>query len=145
MSEQPRTGAAQPGTMRLRIFLPVQVLLDEPVTRVVAEAKNGSYGILPRHVDFVTALVPGLLAFTPAGEGGPQDEQFVAVDEGVLVKQGNELLISVRNAARGADLGTLQTLISETFEHVDDRERRARSAMARLEAGFVRRFLELSE
>lgn len=127
--------------MRLRVFLPVHVMLDSSVERVVAEAENGSYGILPRHVDFVAALTPGLLSFTPAGG----EEEFLAVDEGVLVKQGQDLMVSVRNAVRGTDLGTLRKLVEETYETVDDRERRARSALARLEAGFVRRFLELSE
>lgn len=127
--------------MHLRILLPVEVLMDAPVARLVAEADNGAFGILPRHVDFVTALKPGLVSLTtPEGK-----EEFVAVDEGVLVKQGREVLISVRNAARGQDLGSLRRLVAETFESVDEKERRTRSALARLEAGFMRRFLELNE
>lgn len=133
--------AVAPGEMRLRVFLPVQVLLDQSVVRVVAEAENGALGILPRHVDFVTSLTPGLLSFTTV-EGV---EEFLAVDQGVLVKQGRELSVSVRHAVHGTDLGTLRKLVSETFETIDDRERRARGALARLESGFVRRFLELSE
>jgi F-type H+-transporting ATPase subunit epsilon len=127
--------------MRLKVLLPVHVLLDVEAERVVAESEHGSFGILPRHIDFVAALTPGLLTFTPVGG----EEEYVAVDEGVLVKQGAEVLVSVRNAVRGHNLGDLRHTVEETFEVVDDRERRARSALARLEAGFVRRFLELSE
>ena len=138
--------AANEKQMRLRVLLPVQVLVDTEVTAVVAEGENGAFGIRPRHIDFVTSLAPGLLAFRPVeGSEGSDAEEFVAVDEGVLVKNGRDLLVSVRNAARGSDLGMLRALVEETFETLDDRERRARSAMARLEAGFVRRLLELSD
>ncbi|MBD3308113.1 F0F1 ATP synthase subunit epsilon, partial [candidate division KSB3 bacterium] len=69
--------------MKLRVLLPTRVLLDEEVTKVTAEAENGMFGILPRHVDFVTILVPGIVSFEIDGK-----EEFLAVDEGVLVKQG---------------------------------------------------------
>jgi F-type H+-transporting ATPase subunit epsilon len=37
--------------MRLRVFLPERILIDQEVTKVVAEAENGSFGILPKHID----------------------------------------------------------------------------------------------
>lgn len=127
--------------MRLQILLPTRILVDCPVTKVVAEAENGSFCLLPRHVDFVAALTPGLLSFTtPEGK-----EEFAAIDEGVLVKRGPEVEVSVRDAVRGADLGLLRLMIRESFEALDDREKRARGALARLEADFVRRFIELRE
>jgi F-type H+-transporting ATPase subunit epsilon len=127
--------------MHLRILLPTQILVDSPVIKIIAEAENGSFCLLPRHIDMVAALTPGLLAFTN-NEG---KEEFAAIDEGVLVKHGPEVLISVRNAVRGTDLGLLRLMITETFEALDDREKRARGALARLEADFVRRFIELRE
>ena len=72
--------------MRLKVLLPTKVLIDEPVAKVIAEAENGSFCLEERHIDFVAALVPGLLSFrTPHNE-----EVFVAVDEGTLVKCGAE-------------------------------------------------------
>ena len=127
--------------MHLRILLPTRILVDSPVIKIIAEAENGSFCLLPRHIDMVAALTPGLLAFTN-NEG---KEEFAAIDEGVLVKHGPEVLISVRNAVRGTDLGLLRLMITETFEALDDREKRARGALARLEADFVRRFIELRE
>lgn len=127
--------------MHLRILLPTRILVDSDVTKVIAEAENGSFCLLPRHVDMVAALTPGLLAFTDtAGK-----EEFAATDEGVLVKRGEEVLVSVRDAVRGTDLGLLRLMITERFEALDDREKRARGALARLEADFVRRFIELRE
>ena len=79
--------------MNLRILLPTRILIDRPVDKVITEAENGSFCLLPRHIDFVAALVPGLLSFM-----ADQEEQFVAIDEGVLVKNGANVLVSVRDA-----------------------------------------------
>ena len=126
--------------MRLKVLLPTRVLLDEDVKKVVAEATNGSFGMLPRHIDFVAPLVPGLLSFVDAGG----EEQFLAVDEGMLVKHGTEVLVSTRKAVRGADLGTLRETIDQEFRQLEDREKLTRTALARIESQIVRRFMELS-
>ena len=125
--------------MRLKILLPTEVLVDEQAGKVTAEAQNGSFCLLPRHVDFVAALVPGLLSF----ENDEGEEIFVAVDEGVLVKYGQKVLVSTRSAVRGGELGELRQIVEERFMVLDDKEKTARTAMAKIEAGFVRRFLEV--
>ncbi|MFP4082141.1 MAG: F0F1 ATP synthase subunit epsilon [Candidatus Aminicenantes bacterium] len=124
--------------MRLKILLPVEILIDQEVDKVTAEAENGSFTILPRHIDFVASLVPGLLSFA-AGDR----EVFLAVDEGVLVKAGQEVMVSVRDAVRGENLGQLERAVQERFRELDDREKKARSILAKFEADFIRRFLEL--
>lgn len=127
--------------MRLKIALPTRLLYDGEVRKVTAEAANGSFTLMPRHIGFVTALVPGILFFDTAGE--EVEEIFYAVDEGILVKCGSKVLVSTRNAVRSADLESLHHTIQEHFEVLSEQERRARSALVRLEADFVRRFLEL--
>ena len=127
--------------MKLKVLLPVGVLLDEEVTKVTAEAANGSFCLLPRHIDFVAYLVPGILSFV--SEKG--QEEFLAVDEGVLVKDGLEVLVSSTRAVRGAELGKLKETVDRVFRHIDDQEKAARSTMAKLEADLVRGFLELGE
>jgi len=127
--------------MRLKVLLPQGVLMDEEVTKVVAEAENGSFCLLPRHVDFLAALVPGLFSF----QSKTGAEEFLAVDEGMLVKCGSEVLVSTRNAVRGPDLGKLEQTVEQTFRHLDDQETMARSAFAKLEANFIRRFMDLEQ
>ncbi|OPY09259.1 MAG: ATP synthase epsilon chain [Syntrophus sp. PtaB.Bin001] len=127
--------------MNLKILLPSQVLLEEKVTKIVAEGAEGYFGLLPGHIDFTTILVPGLLAVF--GENG--SEELLAVDQGVLVKRGPDVWISTRNAIRNADLGRAKNLIEEQFKTLDDREKMARSATAKLEADIIRRFMELKE
>jgi F-type H+-transporting ATPase subunit epsilon len=130
---------AAPETMRLKVLLPTEVLVDRDVVKIVAEAENGSFCLLPRHVDFVAALAPGLLSC--AAPGGR--EEFMAVDSGILVKCGREVLVSTRHAAVGADLGALRQTIAEQYRRLDEHERMARAALAKLEADVVRRFVEM--
>ena len=127
-------------TMHLQVMLPERVVLNRAVRNVVAEGLSGSFALLPRHIDFVESLVPGILMFVPAEE---DTEQFVAVDEGILVKCGREVLVSVRNAVMSAELGVLEQAVRQRFHRVDDREQAMRSALAKLEADVVRRFIEM--
>lgn len=125
--------------MRLKLLLPSQILIDEPVQKIIAEGKDGSFCLEPRHVDFVSALKPGLLQFID--ENG--QEVFVAMDEGILVKCADEVMVSAYNAVRGDDLATLKDTVEHRFRQLDESERIARSALARLEAGVVRRFIQM--
>lgn len=127
--------------MQLTLLLPTEVLVDEAVGKIVAEADNGFFCLLPRHVDFVAALVPGILYYTSA-DG---QERYAAVDEGTLVKCGDHVRVSVLDGTTGTDLDALQALVAESFLELDDEERRARTALARLEAGAMRRFIELEQ
>jgi F-type H+-transporting ATPase subunit epsilon len=124
--------------MRLKILLPTEVFLDEAVTKVSAEAENGAFGLLPHHIDFVTSLVPGILMFDL--ETG--NTQYVAVDSGILVKRADEVLVSVRQAVRSDDLETLQQTVEDQFLILDDRQKQTQTALAHLEAGFVRGMME---
>jgi len=126
--------------VKLRVLSPTQVEVDEEVAKVLAEGADGAFALLPRHADFVTALVPGLLLYETGG-----DEQALAINGGTLVKCGDEVLVSTPEAARGRDLGELNRAVEEAFEKLTENERRARAAMQKIEADLVRRFVELQE
>lgn len=124
--------------MRLQVLLPYEVLVDrDDVTKVATEAPHGAFAILPRHVDVVAPLVPGLLLFETSG-----GESVIGVSEGFLVKQGDHVRVSTRDAVRSDDLGRIRELVRERFERLDERETEARTALMRLEASFYRRFIE---
>jgi F-type H+-transporting ATPase subunit epsilon len=127
--------------MRLQVLLPEQILLDSEIVKVTAEAENGSFSLLPRHVDFVTALVPGILSFVIPDKG----EEFLAIDEGILVKCGPEVRVSTRNAVRGKELGELREMIQERFKQLSEHEKNSRDALYKLEAELVRRFMEIGK
>ena len=123
--------------MQLKVLLPFQVFVDESdVARIVAETPAGSFGLLPHRLDCVAALAPGILTYETAAEG----EVFIAIDEGVLVKTGADVLVSVRRALRGTDLSQLRDSVAREFLAQDEQEQSLRSAMAKVKSGFLRRF-----
>lgn len=132
--------------MHLRVLLPFGLFADQPgVTAIVAESLDGALGLLPRRLDCVAALVPGILSYRTQDEGaahaGGERERFIAVDEGLLVKTGTEVLISVRRALAGDDLADLRAAVEREFRVHDVQAQEARAVMARLEMGFLRRFV----
>jgi F-type H+-transporting ATPase subunit epsilon len=123
-------------SMHLKVLLPFQVFAEKTgVSRIVAETQEGSFGLLPRRLDCVLALAPGILIFETAAQG----EVCVAVDEGVLVKAGADVLVSVRRAMGGTDLGRLREAVEREFLAQGEEEQSLRHVMAKLEAGFLRR------
>ena len=125
--------------MKLRILLPYQVYAEiDDVSRIVVETPQGSFGLLPHRLDCVAALEPGILTYETKAQG----EVYVAVDEGILVKAGADVLVSVRNAIGGTDLGTLRDAVARDFVDLDENERQVRAVLARLESGFARHFTE---
>ena len=126
--------------MHLKILLPFQIFAEPTeVTRIVAETHEGSFGLLPHRLDCVAALVPGILIYQTEARG----EVLVAVDEGVLVKTGMDVLVSVRRAIGGTDLGQLHAAVEKEFLTLDENEQSVRTAVAKLETGFLRRFATL--
>ncbi len=125
--------------MNLKVLLPFQVFVAKSdVMRIVVETQTGSCGLLPRRLDCVAALVPGILTYETAADG----EIYLAIDEGVLVKCGFDVTISVRNALGGRDLGQLRRAVEEEYRHLSEREEDVRAVMAKMESGFIRRFAE---
>ncbi len=123
--------------MNLKILLPYKVFADiKDVSSVIMETSAGSYGLLPQRLDCVAALVPGILTYKTENS----TMNYVAVDEGVLIKAGAQVLISVRNAVGGVDLGKLGELIKSDFTDRDEMEREAKTVVAKLERGFVYSF-----
>ena len=126
--------------MNLKILLPFQVFAEKTgVARIVAETREGFFGLLPHRLDCVAALVPGILIYQTESDG----EIFVAVDEGVMVKTGPDVLVSVRRAISGTDLRQLRAAVEKQFLTLDEQEKSVRQVVAKLETGFLRRFATL--
>ena len=129
-----------PTLMTLKILLPFQVFAEKTgVSRIVAETSEGSFGILPHRLDCAAALVPGILIYETESHG----EALVAVDEGVLVKTGTDVLVSVRQAITGSDLASLRAAVEKEYLTLDEHEQTVRLVMTKLETGVLRRFANL--
>jgi F-type H+-transporting ATPase subunit epsilon len=126
--------------MNLKILLPFQIFAEKSgVSRIVAETREGSFGLLPHRLDCVAAMAPGILTYETESDG----EVFVAVDEGVLIKTGPDVLVSVRRALGGTDLGKLRAGVEREFLTLDQNEQTIRSVVEKMEAAFLRRFAGL--
>ncbi|MEA5534982.1 F0F1 ATP synthase subunit epsilon [Crocosphaera sp. XPORK-15E] len=126
--------------MNLKVLIPTEVFIDTTVTKIVAEAENGSFCLLPHHIDFVAALVPGILCYTLESN----QEIFLAINEGILVKCGDDVFVSTLQAVADKDLETLKQTVETKFRVLDERERLMRSALAQFEATIIRRFQEIA-
>ena len=123
--------------MNLKVLLPFQIFAEKTdVLRIIAETGEGSFGLLPQRLDCVAALSPGILIYETEAEG----EVYLAIDEGVLVKTGPDVLVSVRRALAGRDLAQLRAMVEREFLTLDENEQSVRAVMAKLETGFIRRF-----
>jgi F-type H+-transporting ATPase subunit epsilon len=122
--------------MNLKVLLPFRIFAEETaVLRIVAETHEGSFGLLPHRLDCIAALTPGILIYENEAEG----EVYVAVDEGVLIKTGLDVLVSVRNAIGGTDLGQLREAVEREFQNMNEREQSVHSVMAKMESSFISR------
>ena len=130
----------QQNLMQLKVLLPFKVFAQKDgVKRIVANTDQGFLGLLPNRLDCVAVLTPGILSWQSESEG----EVVIAIDDGVLVKAGKEVLISVRNAIGGKDIKTLHEAVKENFIKESDQEKEMRLTLAKLESGFVHRFAQL--
>jgi F-type H+-transporting ATPase subunit epsilon len=121
--------------MDLKILLPFRVLAERSgVSRIVVETREGSFGLLPNRLDCVAGLAAGILVYQL--ENGP--ESYVAVDEGVMIKTGSSVVVSVRRALEGPDLGQLRQAIDDEFLALSQDDRNLRTVLSKLESGFVR-------
>jgi F-type H+-transporting ATPase subunit epsilon len=129
----------RPLLMNLKILMPFRIFVEESgISRIVAESYEGSFGLLPNRLDCVAALQPGILVYENAAKG----EVYVAIDEGVLVKTGYDVLVSVRNAIGGMDLSHLREAVEREFLTLSEQEQSTRSVMAKIEGSFIRGLTE---
>jgi len=126
--------------MRLKILLPFGVFADlEAVERIVVTTTAGSLGILPNRLDCAAAIVPGIVEYQTAADG----VCYAALDEGVMIKTGREVVISVRRAFAGDGLDLLQAQLEREFLTQTAAEQEARAVLAKLESGFLHRFVDV--
>lgn len=119
------------------MLLPSKILLKQiPVLRIIAETSNGSFALLPQRLDCVAALIPGILRYQTTSDA----THWLAVDEGILLKTGTQVFVSVRRAVISTNLAQLQHLVEQEYQSLNAEEQNMRSVMAKLESGFLHRF-----
>lgn len=127
-------------TMHLKVMMPEQIIADLEVNKIIAEAHNGFFCLKPRHVDFTSALRAGILYYYIEDE-----ERLTAIDNGILVKCGKEVLVSALNAIKGDSLTELEKQVRQQFSRAEEAEEAAVTALRNLEAELVQHFVDLEK
>lgn len=125
--------------MRLRITDPTAILVDTDIVSVRAEDASGSFGILPGHADFLTALAISIVSWRALdGKGG-----YCAVRNGILtVSGGTDVAVATREGHAGDDLDTLEHEVLARYRERDEGERAERTASAKLRMQAIRHMVE---
>ena len=135
-----QAGSPDEVLIHLEVLTPARVVVDERASKVSAEAGNGSFTMLPRHIDFTASLVAGLLTYT-VGE----EEHLLAVEAGVLVKRGRSIRVATGAAIEGDDVLSMQRRLRASHKDTTESEQRTRKVLAHLETDAFRRLLELED
>ena len=122
--------------MKLMVVTPQRVVVGaDGLVSLRAEDASGSFGLRPGHADFLTVLVPTVIAWT----GADGAEHFVAVRGGVLtVSGGDSVAVATRQAVAGDDYDALDAALGEAVEAAREEESHARAEAIGLEANAVR-------
>ena len=126
--------------MHLKVFSPIGIVLDTPVTQVDFEAIDGFYTMLPKHMDMVSALKPSILSYQAGEKSG-----YVACNKGVIVKKGKDISVSTKLAILGTDLKQLEKTIEVDFKEMEQQRKEANLAMAKLEIGLTKGLMALKK
>ena len=127
--------------MRLQTLTPSGIVVDERISRIRFDALDGSFTFLPKHADFATVIVPGLVSFEIAEGKNAGHEIYMACDRGMLVKANKTVLLSVRRAVISENLQELSRTITEEFKKDEENRKAVNVAMARLEVGLTRQVM----
>ncbi|MEY9180563.1 F0F1 ATP synthase subunit epsilon [Bradyrhizobium sp. USDA 313] len=125
--------------MKLSIVTPLSIVIEEDgVLAVRAEDATGSFGILPRHADFVTSLAISVVTW----QSRNGTRHYCAVRRGVLsVVGGDEVVIATREAVPGDDLIILDKTVLARFHADLESERTENVESTRLRLNAIRQMM----
>ncbi|MFM7141148.1 MAG: F0F1 ATP synthase subunit epsilon [Alphaproteobacteria bacterium] len=94
--------------MQLVVVTPDRQVLDTEVEEVYAPGVAGQFGVLPKHVAFVTALVPGEVRYRERGA-----DRFMAVSGGVCEVSGDTVTILADTAEAAGEIDAARASAAE--------------------------------
>ena len=127
--------------MKLQIYTPLGTALNCHINKISLETLEGYMTVLPRHIDFTAAMNANILSYTTE----ENQEKFAACHRGVVVKKGDSVTVTVQKAVLGDTLDELEKIIREEFKQDEENRKELNAAMARLEAGLIRGFINLRQ
>lgn len=120
--------------MNLDVMTPTTGFAENEIVKIITDDEKGGFCILPRHIDYVAAIVPGILTC----ENVSGTVSYFAVDEGILVKKGDNVRVSVKNAFKGTDLKDLSEIVKTRYEALEKEEVKTREILSKLEGDITK-------
>ena len=127
--------------MKLKVTSPIGVELKTEIRKIDFEALDGYFTLLPKHQDFVTAFPPNIMRY----ETTDGLTHYMACNRGILIKKGANVYVSVHKAVLSENLEELSQTIEVEFKNDDEQRKEVNTAMAKLEVGLSRGFMQLKE
>lgn len=127
--------------MLLKVLTPNDMILKKNVTKIIAEDVQGNFELLPKHIDFLTKIVPCILLFS----NDETQEGYIALDEGILVKHADRVNISVKEAYERGTLGELRETMEKKFKERAEEEQKIKTEITKLELAVVKSFYDLKK
>lgn len=86
-------------TFPFKLVSPTGIVYEGPVEQAIAIGTNGEFGVLPNHIDFITALTPGVITLK-LGDGSTTE--YLLYGGLAEVKQGAMTVLASEAIAVGA-------------------------------------------
>ena len=113
----------------LKIYSPIEMLLDEEVKKLIFQGKEGYVTILPNHIDYVSSFESNIMSYVDKND----NQKFIALNSGILVKYSNKVRLTAYKAIIGDSLKDLKTKVNEITEKEDDIEKEINKNLKQLE------------
>lgn len=94
-------------TFFLHILATDRPFYEGECTSLVLPTLKGQYGIMAHHANYITAVVPGELAFTAVREGR-EERVTAAVSEGIVKVEDNSVFVLVDTAERPDEIDAVR-------------------------------------
>jgi F-type H+-transporting ATPase subunit epsilon len=125
-------------TYSAHIITPSHSKKIEKVSFFRAEDRSGSFGILPRHIEFLTILEPSIAIAVIEGQ-----EEYFAFNGGILSFKKGILTVTTKEFVQSGELGELREIIERFSRQQREKESLFHLNMANLQKAFFKKIIEL--
>ncbi|MDX1807994.1 MAG: hypothetical protein R3331_00505 [Sulfurospirillaceae bacterium] len=125
-------------TFDARIITPQETKSIKNISFFRAEDKSGSFGILPRHTDFLTILEAAITIVVIENK-----EYYYAFNGGVLSFKNNALTITTKEFVQSDKVNELFEIIKRSFMEKEEKERLFSDNIENLQKVFIKKLIEM--
>lgn len=123
---------------KLNIITPSHTQKVENISSFRGEDSSGSFGILPKHIEFLTILEPSISIVLI-----DEEEEYFAFNGGILSFKKDILTITTKEFVQSKQISELQGIIKKFSQEQQIKESIFHLNMKNLETAFFKKIIEL--